>query len=145
MVPISQLTSSSCFYQVTIYTKRSKYHPCPPAEALDARTHMFTNGLSLSEVPRWLQMVWQASKMHWRSVSSFSVAAEYTSVFKCPYRLKSKGQRSGKRGGCTTETNCLWTHIIRPLFPCFWCDRLLKFWSSILDTLCIFPLYQLKY
>jgi hypothetical protein len=59
------------------------------------------NILHLDERTQGLKIVSQASKMRWRSVSSFAIEAQNTTVYKYPHRQKSKGSMSGERWGFT--------------------------------------------
>jgi hypothetical protein len=74
------------------------------ALSMHARTRLITDSPTLSKVMRWLRMVWQASNLRWWSVYSFSIGAEYTTLFKCPHSWKTQGLKSGERGGYTLKT-----------------------------------------
>jgi hypothetical protein len=65
-------------------------------------------------------------------VSSFAIEAEYTRVLKCPHRWKSKGLRSGERGGCTSNVH------LYELLSLVWCgERTPEVCPSIFVTPCI--------
>jgi hypothetical protein len=53
--------------------------------SMHARTRLITDSRTLSNVLRRLRMVWQTSNVRWWSVYSFSIGAEYTTLFKCPH------------------------------------------------------------
>ena len=70
-------------FQSKIYSPCSK---CPLSESSHALS-MCIHGLpQVWKVPRWLQMVSQAPKIHCQSVFSFTVETEYTRDFKNPHR-----------------------------------------------------------
>lgn len=94
-------------------TNAQKY---PPPESAHMWTHPIMDSCNLSKVWAWFWMVWQAFKMCWWSVSSYSTGAEYIRCFKCPHRTKSKGLRSALRWAIPQKFRAYWHMLV---WTCF--------------------------
>jgi hypothetical protein len=119
MIQISQLTSSSCLYQVTIYTKRTKCHPHPPPEALHAWTHMITNVLFQryhGGFKRLTGIKNALAKCLFTCKSQLNTLV-FLSVLKDKKNLKDRGQENV--GAVTKKRSVLRRHILYDLFFLF--------------------------
>jgi len=90
--------------------------------------------LTDSEVPGATAIGLTGMKVRWWSLSLFSTAAQYTRIFKCPYRYKSKGFSLTRYWVLPWKPfACLYWF---ELFSLFWCGELWNL-SRHLNTPCI--------
>jgi hypothetical protein len=82
-----------------LFSRCSVWFPCISTQ-LSAFCH--TEGPTVSKIPGFTRISWQAFSTRCCNTSKSLIGAEYTKVFRCPHSQESRGLRSRDRAGQLT-------------------------------------------